>query len=229
MLRRRIALVALASVAVSGCATIENNDVVARVDDVELSNAEFERRAAALDRVVDGRVEGELARDTISNWIALQLADRADVVDAYLQGPETSGISCFKFVPAPDVPTADRWKDELDDGASFDALVAAEAPEFVGNNQACVPVNQLGGDPAQVDGMSLTDPNRVFVRSEGTVLVLQMQGADELAGLGLLQAAAAVEVSLVDTIVADAAAADIEVAPRFGTYDAQRLFVIPLG
>ncbi len=229
MLRRRTALLALAAVVLSGCATFENNDVVARVGDVELGNAEFERRAAALDRVVDGRVAGDLARDTISNWIALQLADRADVVDAYLQGPETSGITCFAFVPAPDVPTADRWKDDLDAGGSLDELVAAEAPDFVGNNQACVPVNQLGGDPAQVEGMSPSDPNRVFVRSEGIVLVLQMQGIDEIGGLGLLQAAAAVEIGLADAIVADAATADIEVAPRFGTYDPQRLFVIPLG
>ena len=57
MLRPRIVLVALAAVAVSGCATIENNDVVARVHDVEATLEAFRvrseiRRALAAEQLV---------------------------------------------------------------------------------------------------------------------------------------------------------------------------------
>ena len=243
MFRPRTALIALAAVALSGCATFDNTDVVASVGDADLGEAEFERRARSTDEfrlvtsgggappeIGDDRMTGELGRATISSWIGLQIADAADIVGAYEQGPIDSGVLCLFAISAPDAPTADGWIDRLDNGEPWSDLVAEVAPDITANGRIeCRPTETLPLDTAQIADMSVDDPNRSLVFEDGSVIVIRMQSIDEIDGFELIRTALAVEPESIDAIFAEVERLDIEVSPRYGRFDSETLSVQPIG
>lgn len=246
VLRPRTALIALAAVALSGCATFDNTDTIASVGDATLGEAEFERRARSIDefrvlvegaagagvlpQVGDNRMTGDLGRATISSWIGLQLAEAADIVGAYEQGPIDSGVLCLFAIPAPDAPTADDWIDRLDSGEAWSDLLADVAPETQADGRIeCRPTETLPLDPAQIADMSVDDPNRSLVFEDGSVILIRMQSVDEIDGFELIRTALSVEPASVEAIFAEVERLDIEVSPRYGIFDPETLSVQPIG
>ena len=229
---RQIAVIALAAIAVSGCATFDDTDVVAHVDDVEMSQAELERRARASSLVDGDRLSGNDARTTIQSWIALQLADRADIVDAYLQGPGESGVACLYVLPAPDAATADTWVERLDAGEEWDVLVEEVFPGAgATGREQCFPTEQLPEVAEQLAALSVDAPHRSVVFDDGSVFVVRMQTLDELIGTELLDVAVFVEPAAEAVVLAELDQLQIEVAPRYGTFveNDPRLPVLPTG
>ena len=238
---RRIALFALAAVALSGCATFENNDLVAMVGDAELSQSEFEQRARGLDEVAqasgqpsrmnDDRIAGDLARQTISSWIDLQLGAEADIIDAWLGGPTESGIGCIFFITTPDAATSDAWIDELRGGADWDTFVARSPFEAVARGRIpCFPTSELEPFVAdQLDGMSADDPYRTVVFADATAGLARMQTLEELDGTELLAVAAFVEPASLDAVANELADIEVEVSALYGRFDATLRRVDPIG
>ncbi len=242
VLRPRTALIALAAVALSGCATFDNTDVVASVGDAELSQSELERRAQAIDEfqllqqqggassINDNRVTGDLARFAISSWIGLQLAEEADIVGAYLQGPVESGITCVFAIPAPDAPTADGWVERLQGGETWTDLLAEVAPEAQAQGRIeCLPTQTIADVADQMADMTVDDPYRSLVFADGSVVVVRMQALDDIDGFQLISSALTVEPTSIEAIFAEIENLDIDVAPRYGTFDPDTITVQPLG
>lgn len=233
-------MIAIAStIALSGCATFENTDLVAKVGDVEMSSDELLSRARTIDEIqvaqglpsgINGeRVSGDLARNAISNWIGLQLADAADVVDAYLEGPLESGIACVYGIAAPDVATAAQWTDRLEGDTTWNELVAEVAPGTPLDGRAECFSTDAFGFADQLTDMSIDDPYRAVEFDDGSVILVRMQTVDEVIGFELLNAAQGTEPDLQTTIFAAADDTVIEVAPRYGAFDEASLGVRPLG
>ena len=234
---RRIALVIIAGAVSSGCTTFSDNDAVARVGDTELTTDEFGARSAQLEATqgllpVDGdprvRVDGEVARSTVANWVTLQLAGDAGVVARYSNGIDDLPVACVMAFPVADMAVAESTIAALAAGADWDETIETVAPTAIGvDRQQCVPLATLGPDlSAQIAGMSADDPFRAI---EGApALVIRAQRADELLGLDLLTALQGVEADLVDEVVALGADADIYIDPRIGTFDPVGLAVVPV-
>jgi hypothetical protein len=228
---RRSSVIAVAAVAaLTGCATFQNTDTVAKVGSAELTQAEFERRAESLGFVTDDRLSGDDARATIGNWIGLELADAADILDAYLNGPVESGITCVFGLAAPDVDTADAWLARLEDGESWEDLAAEVAPDTPNAGRTgCLPTESVAPVADQMADMRVDDPYRVLNFGDGSVVLVRMQSRDDINGYELLQTASVVEPSSLDAIFAELEELEVEVSPRYGTFDRETVNVIPLG
>lgn len=229
----RAGLIAAAAVAVTGCATFTENDVVARVGDDELTNDEFAERVDQLQSAQGGatgadRIDGELARSTVANWLALRLAAQAGVVERYGEGVDELGVACVFALPAADEAAAQAIVDELTAGADWDEVIAREAPDIPGaGRQQCISTQGLSPDlAAQIAGMSPADPYRV-VTGQG-LLVIRAQTEAELFGIDLLTALQPSDPALIDAIVTSIDGDDVYVDPRVGTFVAERFAVEPV-
>ena len=232
-----LAFAATAATAATGCATFTDNDVVAPVGGDELSSDEFAVRSESLlaaqgasggPDVDSERVDGEVARSTVANWIALQFAEDAGVLDQYRGGVEAVGVACVFVLQTPDEAAAQALVDELGAGASWDDVVAREvAGAAAGGRQQCVPLDGLTPDIAeQIAGLSPDDPYRVV--SGVPSLVVRAQSVDELLGIDLLTALQTSQPELVESLVADAGDSDVYVDPRIGAFDPVRFAVDPV-
>lgn len=230
MFRRSTLIAVVAVAALTGCATFQNTDTIATVGDAELDQEEFERRAEALGFVVDQRISGDDARTTISNWIGLQLAEAADIVDAYLGGPVESGITCVFGLAAPDAATADEWVARLEGGEAWEDLAAEVAPEVPNAGRTgCLPTSGIEQVADQMADMRVDDPYRALAFDDGSVVVIRMQSLQDINGFELLQTASVVEPGSLDAVFAELERLDVEVAPRYGTFDRENVVVVPLG
>lgn len=230
MLRRRIALTLLTAAVISGCATFDNTDLVAQVGEAELSQDELERRSA--DLVVDGRLNADDARSVIRDWIAFQLAERADIVNAYRQGPGESGVACLFVLQAPDADTADGWLGRLDGGETWDDLAAEVAPSTPGSGRIeCFPTAEIPAIADELGTLDLDSPYRSVVLDDGSVFAVRMQTTDEVNGFELLEVATFVEPAADAVVAADLASLEIEVSPEYGTFvqNDRRLPILPTG
>lgn len=228
---RRTAL-PLACVAVlSGCATFTQDDVVASFNDVELDQAEFDRRyVAAAGEPVDGRLAGEPARAVVTNWILEQVLVDAGVVARYESGPEASGVLCVSLVGATDLAAAEAYVARLEAGEGWSDLLAAEFPDVPANGDVgCIPTETLGPLAPQTAGMSLDDPYAVFLFEDQSVGVLRMRPTAEVDPLELAGIIQAIDPESIAGVGELLETADVTIDPQFGEFDPAAGGVVPVG
>jgi hypothetical protein len=209
---------------------------VARVGDEELSADEFADLTARLEATQSlepaaddrQRVDGQVARSAVANWLAVRLADETGVLDRYANGIDDLGIACVFAFQTVDATTGQALVDELEGGADWFEVVDREAPgTAAGGRQQCLPSSTLGAElTGLLAGLSPDDPYRVV--DGQPAVVVRAQGVDELFGIDLLTALQAVDPDLVSEIILTGDSADVYVDPRVGQFDALRLSVDPV-
>lgn len=230
MIRRTVLPFACIAV-LSGCATFTQDGVVASYNDDQLDQDEFDAR---YERVggdpVDGRFQGEIARNVVTNWIYERVLAEAGVVDRYEEGPEASGILCVSLVRPADLTEAEGYVERLEGGESWADLLAAEFPDVPANGDvACVPTESLGPLAPQVAGMTLDNPYAVFLFDDQSVAVLRMRETSEVDPLEIAGIVQTIDPESIEGIGEQFQAADITVDPQFGQFDVESGGVVPLG
>jgi hypothetical protein len=225
------ALIAAAGLALSGCATFTDADVAARVGDAELDYDEFEDRLAQISESSGDRIVGENGRAVVSNWVALELAGLAGLVELYTAGPAESGVLCVSAVNVADTAAADDAVADLRGGADWAEFVTAtDSSVALDGRQPCFPTSDLADLSDQVAGMTVDNPYVALSFPNGAgAVVLQMQQVTQVSGFELLQVYQTIDPDLVDEIVDSAADADVYVDPKLGSFDPELFGVAPLG
>jgi len=237
--RRRLmlplALFAVASVS-TGCGTFADSDAVARVDEVSLSQDDFEATLTELGASASEPLDAELVRGQITSWITGQLADQpiddAAVRASYDAGYDTNGVLCLSVIVVEDEATADTVAAELDGGRPFDETFAEsnidQAQTETGGHLECVPRDVVDAAPEQpfIQAsvvLDAADPvgTAPLLNTDGDEVgwvVVVFRSFDELADEDIAIVAAA-----------QGSTADVYVDPRYGTFDGSTGQVIGLG
>jgi hypothetical protein len=231
-----VVAVGLSAVA-SGCGTVSDRDVVARVDDVSLSREEFADQLVELGATSANIVPGDPARAELTRWIQSQLVDEAAAAEVYDAGTMESNALCIDAIVVADEATAEQVAAALDGGADF-------GQEFTANNidtglaategeVQCIVGEQLvaaGSAPFVQVAANLTAADPL-----GTAPIIDPQGTELAWVVMQFRTFADLSPEDVDVVVGvipagdRAADADIFVDPRFGTYDRTLARVVPLG
>jgi hypothetical protein len=215
----------------TACATFTESDLAARVGDAELDYDEFADRLAQISESTSDRIVGENGRAVVSNWVALELARPAGLVDLYSAGPTESGVLCVSVVNVADTAAADDAVADLRGGADWAAFVTATDPTAtLEGRQPCLATSELGEFADQLSGMTVDNPYAALTFPEGSgAVVLQMQQVSDVNGFELLQVYQTFDPDLVEEIVGSAADADVYIDPKLGSFDPERFGVAPLG
>jgi hypothetical protein len=227
---------ALAAVAV-GCGTFSDNNAIARVNDTELSQDEFEQQLSDLGVTDQDVVPLEPARAEITRWIQSALVDEDQIAALYDAGPATSGVACIQAIVVEDSAAADETISELASGTSFDAVFdAANIDPSIAADLGTLPcIPREGLDTSEevplIDATLRLSASELvasapLVDETGTTLayaVIVFRPYEDLGFEDIEAVAASVDVS------SQLADADIYVDPRYGTFDAATGLVIALG
>jgi hypothetical protein len=228
----------------AGCTTFSDSSNVARVNDVALTDDEFQARLTEVGAPTDQPLPGDAVREQIATWIQEQLAadesggiDDDEAAALYDAGIESSGVMCINGIVVETNDTASRVADELAAGGDFDELLASDNidPSLgeVGGDVGCITSDQVT-EAADVEfvqiaaGLSADDPIAVapLLDTEGNEfawVVLSFRPYDELSPT---------DIDTVTTTIDGAtrlATADVFVDPRYGTFDATTGQVVALG
>lgn len=225
------------AVVVSGCGTFSDNNAIARVNDTELSQDEFEQQLIDLGATDQEAIPLDPARAAITSWIQSTLIDEDQIADLYDSGPAISGVVCLQAIVVEDATGAADTVAELEGGASFDAVFeAANIDPSIAGDLGAVPCITSADIEASADvplvaaSLELSATQLVssapLVDDTGqevahAVIVFRTYENLELNDIDLV--AASVDVS------SELAEADIYVDPRYGTFDADTGQVISLG
>ena len=227
---------ALAAVA-TGCGTFSDNNAIARVNDTELSQDEFELQLSDLGVTDQDVVPLEPARAEITRWIQSALVDEDQIAALYDAGPATSRVACIQAIVVEDSTAADEAVAELAGGTSFeDVFAAANIDPSIAADLGTLPCI-TSQDLDTSDSIPLIDATLRLSASEdvasaplldetGTTVayaVIVFRSYEDLGFEDIDVVAASLDVS---SLLADA---DIYVDPRYGTFDAATGLVIALG
>jgi hypothetical protein len=221
----------------AGCSTFSDSDVVARVDDVELTSADFEARLTELGVTGDDVVALEPVRAEITSWIQQQLVPTDEIAAMYDSGAAEAGVVCVGAIVVADQAAADAALGDIESGTAFDEVFQRDNLDqsLLSTNGAipCVSGADLeanAGTPF-IDlaaTLSAEDPYGAApivdaAGAEVAWVVLRFRPWDELDSVDAEQVA-----GLVD--IADAAAgADVYVDSRYGRFDTETGTVVSLG
>jgi hypothetical protein len=226
----RLLLLATAVLSLSACTTFTDDNVAARVGDVELSYSDFERRVRSVDDSGADAIPGDLGRGVVANWIALELARDSGLLERYEAGPQESGVLCVFAVNVADAAAADAAVASLRAGADWDEFVTETDPlARLSGRQECLPTTAIGDLISQIGTATTDDPYRALTFPTPSFAVIRIQPVDELSGFELLQVTQALDPDLVDSIVDTATEADVYVDPRLGQFNPVQFSVTPLG
>jgi hypothetical protein len=227
----RLAALLCTGLSLTACATFTESDIAARVGDAELGYDEFQDRLEQISESSGGRVVAENGRAVVSNWVALELARPAGLVDLYASGPAESGVLCVSVVSVADSAAADAAVADLRSGADWAQFAIDTDPSTVlEGRQECLPTSAIGEVADQVSDMSVDNPYGALTFPDGSgAVVLRMQQVSDINGFELLRVYQTIDPDLVDTIVGSGAAADVYIDPKLGSFDPERFGVAPLG
>jgi hypothetical protein len=237
--RRTLTLLLPLTLAViaTGCGTFSDNNAIARVDDTELTQDDFEQQL--LDHGITDQdvVQLEPARAEITRWIQSELVDEDQIAALYNVGPGTSGVACLQAIVVQDSAAADETVSELAGGTSFEAVFDAANidPSIAGDlgTLPCIPPEGLESS----DGVPLIDATLQLsateiyatapligeIGQEVAYAVIVFRPYEDLGVEDVEIVAASIDVS------SQLADADVYVDPRYGTFDATTGQVIALG
>ncbi len=221
----------------AGCSTFSDSNVVARVNDVELTNDDFEARLTELGVTDADVVQLEPVRAEISRWIQQQLVPADEIAAIYDTGAAQAGVVCVSAIVVADADAADTALGDIESGTAFDEVFQRDnLDQSLTATTGAIPCIS-GTDLADNAGtpfidlaatLSADDPygSAPIVTDTGDEVawvVLRFRPWDELDTTDADQVA-----SLVD--VGDAAAdADVYVDSRYGTFDTETGTVVSLG
>jgi len=237
VLRRSVTvLFAVGLMAVTaGCTTFSDNDAVARVGDTELTREAFETQLTDLGVTPTDVISADAVRGEITNWILEQLAalpvDEEALAADYDAGIDTSGALCVAAMVVADEATAAEVQGELEDGAAFADLFAANNLDqqlaTTGGALPCL----TAADIEAADGVPFLD---VAVGLDATnrsgFAPLVDEAGTEVAWV-ILEFRPFAELTAEDVaeVSSGRATADVHVDPRYGTFDQLSARVVPLG
>ena len=221
----------------AGCSTFSDSDVVARVNDVELTNDEFDARLTELGVTDTDVVQLEPVRAELTRWIQQQLVPTDEIAAIYNAGADESGLVCVGAIVVADQAAADSSLADIESGTDFVEVFQREnlAQSLTETNGTipCLSASDLADNAGTpfVDLAATLSPdnatgNAPMVDATGAELawvVLEFRSWDELDSTQAEQAAGLVDVSQF------AADADVYVASRYGTFDAATGTVVSLG
>jgi len=238
----------------AGCSTFSDNDAVARVGDVELSEGGLEDLLDEQSVPDDQRSDLDLVRPVISSWIESTALDTGqfseemiadipddDLVNLYRQGMESSGVTCALLLVAPTVDDADQAAIELRDGAEFrdvfDEYNTDPALADVSGDAGCFDINQVTGQgapsPEVLALLSVNSGNPVATAPSATAngdelgLLISFKEIDELGDPEQTQVLDAIRSSAGVRLLLDDL--DVHVDSRYGYFDRTTGAVTPLG
>ena len=239
MVRRSLLLLLPLSFAAltAGCSTFSDSNVVARVNDVELTQDAFDARLTELGVGSGDVVQMEPVRAELTRWIQQQLVPDDQIAAMYDAGPAEAGVVCVRAIVVADQATADATIGQLESGTDFDAAFQQGNLDqsLVATNGAipCISSTDLAGNAGTpfIDLATTLSSDNVY----GDAPILDSTGAEVawvvlgFRSWDLLESADADQVAgLID--VSDAAAsADVFVASRYGTFDSATATVVSLG
>jgi hypothetical protein len=224
-------LIAVAAIALTGCAGVTRGDTVATFNDVTLEQSEFDQRYQAIaGDPFDGRILGDTARDVVTDWIILQILDEGGFVDFYEAGPAASGVVCVSLIRTGTLEIAQDVVSRLDAGTPWADVLEFEYPEIQQNGDVeCIPIQALGPLATQVEGLTLDTPYTVFQFEDLSSAVLRMRPAAQVPPLELAGLVQAVAPELTEGLDAIIDGADITVDPQIGQFDPDAGGVVALG
>ncbi|MGA9278638.1 hypothetical protein [Ilumatobacter sp.] len=238
----------------AGCSTFSDNDAIARVGDVKLSEDGLDDLLDEQAVPDEQRADLDLVRPVISGWIESTAIDTGqfspemiqeipddELARVYRQGMETSGVTCADLLVASTVDEAEQAADELRDGADFEVVF----DEFntdpslvdVGGDAGCFDITQLTaqGEPsAEVLAlMSVTSAEPIAIAPSTTAtgdeagLLISFQDIDTLSDEEQTQVLDLVRQTSGVRLVLDDL--DVHVDSRYGYFDRATGAVTPLG
>jgi hypothetical protein len=228
--------VALA-VLVSGCETFSDNNAIARVNDTELSQDEFEQQLTGLGASDQDVIPLDPARAEITRWIQATLIDQDQIAGLYDAGPATSGVVCLQAIVVEDPAAAAATVAELDGGTSFeDVFATANIDPSIAGDLGAVPC--IGGeDLANPEGVPLIDAALQLSTSSqvGSSPLIGADGEEVAWAVIVFRPFDTLGLDDIDLVTAsvdvssELADADIYVDPRYGTFDRSTGQVVGLG
>lgn len=236
MKRSHLPLAAVAvALLVSGCTTFSDNNAVARVDDVELSEDEFREQLRVAGAPEGEVLSGDALRGQITQWIRSELLDPEAVAMTYGRGLADAGVVCFEALVVDAPEAAEAAADRLRGGESFaplfDEVNIEPSLDSVRGRFGCVPGTQLqrdSGDPFIDSLYALSDENPVVTAPlqdelDATIghVVARFIPHGELGPEELPIVEANVDASTLE--------GDVYVDPRYGVFDTDTGSVVALG
>ena len=225
------------AVVATGCETFSDNNAIARVDDTELTQDDFEKRLTELGATDQDVVPLEPARAEITQWIQGALIDDDQIAALYDAGPATNGIACLRAVVVEDSAAADGAVSELADGTPFEAVFeAANTDPSIAENLGTLPCITPEGIEAS-SGVPLIDAALTLSASDplAAAPLIDETGQEIAYAVIVLRPYAELDPSDIEVVSAwlDVSSlladADVYVDPRYGTFDATTGQVIALG
>ncbi len=238
MVRRSLLiLLPLTLAAAAGCSSVSDSDVVARVDDVELTTDQFDERLTELGVTDADVVPLDPVRAEITRWIQQQLVPTDEIAALYDAGAAEAGVVCIKAIVVADEGTANAALDEIDAGADFVTVFQRDNLDesLVATNGAigCPTATELAdraGTPF-IDLAATLSPDTPIgiapiLDETGTEAAWVVLGFRPYADLDSVDAEQVATLIDVGDIAADA---DVYVASRYGTFDVESGTVVSLG
>jgi hypothetical protein len=237
--RSPITLLLLAAATLTaGCTTFSDNDLAARVDDVEYSRDDLVADLEDLGKTDEQLATGDIARSQVGAWIAERVGEASDPTlaeAAYAKGLFESGSICLEVVATSAQADADAVVLALEDGTNFaDVFAASNVDDALAQSDGrigCLAYAELalGGDNPLVESIIAINANDPYATAvlpgatpgEDLYVVSRFIPYDEL-GPGETPV-------VIAALNADALDLDIYVDPQIGTYDSASATVIPLG
>jgi hypothetical protein len=220
----------------AGCSTFSDSDVVARVNDVELTGDEFDAKLTELGVTGAEVVPLEPVRAELTRWIQQQLVPADEIAAIYDAGAAEAGVVCVGAIVVADQETADAALDDIESGTDFVEVFQRDNLDqgLVQTNGAipCVSAADLEGNAGtpfidvaaalSADNPTGSAPILDDTGAETAWVVLVFRSFDELDSVDVEQVTSLIDVSQF------AADADVYVDSRYGTFDAATGTVVSL-
>ncbi len=220
----------------AGCSTFSDSDVVARVNDVELTSDEFDAQLSELGVTGDEVVPLDPVRAELTRWIQQQLVPADEIAAIYDAGAAEAGVVCVSAIVVADQETADAALDDIESGTDFVEVFQRDNLDqsLTSTNGAipCISAADLEGNAGTpfIDvaaTLSADNPTGTAVLlddagAEVASVVLVFRSFDELDSVDAEQVTSLIDVT---EFTADA---DVFVDSRYGTFDAATATVVSL-
>jgi hypothetical protein len=221
----------------AGCSTFSDNNVVARVNDVELTSDDFDARLTELGVTDAEVVQLEPVRAELTRWIQQQLVPADEIAAIYNAGAVEAGVVCVSGLVVADQEAAAASLDDIGSGTDFVEVFQRDNLDqsLIETNGAipCLSGTDLAdnaGTPFVELAATLSSDNPIGgaallddTGAEVAWVVLEFRPWEELDSVDAEQVAQLVDVSDF------AAGADVFVASRYGTFDVETGTVVGLG
>ncbi|MBV1893993.1 MAG: hypothetical protein KUG57_08095 [Ilumatobacteraceae bacterium] len=226
---------------VAGCGTFSDSNAIARVNDTELTQDDFEAQLTELGVTGEAVIALDPVRGEITRWIQSELGAAGLVAGVYNAGVLESGVTCLSAIVVGDADTAESVTADLASGTDFATVYAnanidpgldaiqgnlpcSSTEDLAANaGQVVVDTAALASSAAPIHAASIVDP----AGTEVGVVVLVFRTYEALTDEDRVLILNTLDIS--SQLANSIANADIYVDPRYGTFDSATGQVIGLG